>query len=138
MQKYLCLFKKGNKRHKDRDREESAYRIVEQFLIVFLWTIRDRAVHFSSLLLLKSSSYKLLDKWFYILDMYLLQWIIVNFLFCSCLKCFRHPRPFSFSFDLLLMKHLLMRWIHEQYPRRGINRCYGNMLMISDFIYTFI
>ena len=36
LQKYLCLFKKGNKRHKERDREESAYRIVEQFLIVFL------------------------------------------------------------------------------------------------------
>ena len=35
-QKYPCLYEKGNKGYKDRDRKENAWRAVEQFLIVFL------------------------------------------------------------------------------------------------------
>ena len=54
LQKYPCLYEKRNKGYKERDREKNIWRIVEQFLIVFLWTIRDlaitwKAVHFSSL-----------------------------------------------------------------------------------------
>ena len=31
LQKYLCLYKNGNKRYKKRDRDENAWRTVEQF-----------------------------------------------------------------------------------------------------------
>ena len=46
-----------------RDQKENAWRAVEQFLIVFLWAISDqailwKAIHFSSLLPLKSWLYK--------------------------------------------------------------------------------
>ena len=48
---------------KKEDRKENTWRAVEQFLLVFLWTIRDqaklwKAVHFSLLHSLKSSFYK--------------------------------------------------------------------------------
>ena len=36
LQKYPCLYEKGNKGYKERVREENAWRTVEQFLIVFL------------------------------------------------------------------------------------------------------
>ena len=38
LQKYPCLYEKGNKGHKERerDRKETAWRAVEQFLMVFL------------------------------------------------------------------------------------------------------
>ena len=36
LQKYPCLYEKGNKGCKERDRKENAWRAVEQFLIVFL------------------------------------------------------------------------------------------------------
>ena len=63
---YPCLYEKGNKGCKETDREENAWRTVEQFLIKILWTIRDKAIlskatHFSSLLSLKVSLYKLLE-----------------------------------------------------------------------------
>ena len=46
LQKYPCLYEKGNKGHKERerDRKETAWRAVEQFLMVFLWAIRDQAI----------------------------------------------------------------------------------------------
>ena len=77
LQTYLCLYEKGNKGYKERHRKENTWRTVEKFLIVFLWTIKDQAilwnpVHFSSLLLLKSSLYKVLEMWFSIIDTYLL------------------------------------------------------------------
>ena len=63
LQKYPCLYEKGNKGYKERDWQENAWRAVEQFLIGFLWRIRDqailwKAVHFSWLLSLESSLYK--------------------------------------------------------------------------------
>ena len=36
LQKYLCLYEKGNKGYKERDRKGNAWRAVEPFLIVFL------------------------------------------------------------------------------------------------------
>ena len=36
LQKYPCLYEKGNKRYKERDRKENDWRAVEQILIVFL------------------------------------------------------------------------------------------------------
>ena len=36
LQKYPCLYEKGNKGYKERDRKKNAWRAVEQFLIVFL------------------------------------------------------------------------------------------------------
>ena len=33
-----------NKEYKEKDRDENAWRTVEQFLIVFLWTKRDQAI----------------------------------------------------------------------------------------------
>ena len=35
LQKYLCLYEKGNKGFKEIDRKANAWRAVEQFLIVF-------------------------------------------------------------------------------------------------------
>ena len=63
LQKYPCLYEKGNKGYKERDLKENTWRAVEQFLIGFLWTIRDQAIlwktiYFSSSLSLKSSLYK--------------------------------------------------------------------------------
>ena len=54
LQKYPCLYEKGNRGYKNRDRKENAWRVVEQFLMGFLRIIRDqailwKAVHFSSL-----------------------------------------------------------------------------------------
>ena len=54
---------RGNRGHKERDQKETTWRAVEQFLIVFLSTIRDqdiplKAVHISLSLSLKSSLYK--------------------------------------------------------------------------------
>ena len=43
LQKNPCLYEKGNKGYIEIDRKENACRAVEQFLIVFLWTIRDQA-----------------------------------------------------------------------------------------------
>ena len=58
LQNYPCLYEKANKRYKERDMK-NAWRTVEQFLIAFLWAIRDQAIlwkdiHFSSLISLKS------------------------------------------------------------------------------------
>ena len=45
LQKYPCLYEKGNKGYKERERErerdkkENAWRAIEQFLRVFLWNI---------------------------------------------------------------------------------------------------
>ena len=36
LQKYPCLYERGNKGYKEIDLEENAWRVVEQFLIVFL------------------------------------------------------------------------------------------------------
>ena len=36
LQKYPYLYKKGNKKHKERDQKENGWRAVEPFLIVFL------------------------------------------------------------------------------------------------------
>ena len=36
LQKYPCLYEKGNNRCKERDRKENAWRVVERLLIVFL------------------------------------------------------------------------------------------------------
>ena len=36
LQKYSCLYEKGNKGYIERDQKENALRAVEQFLIVFL------------------------------------------------------------------------------------------------------
>ena len=63
LQKYPCLYKRGNKGYKETDLEENAWRAVQQFLIVFLWAMRDQAIHwkarhFSSLISIKSSLYK--------------------------------------------------------------------------------
>ena len=35
---------RGNKGYRERDRKENAWRAVEQFLIIFLSTIRDQAI----------------------------------------------------------------------------------------------
>ena len=35
-QKYPCLYKKGNKGYRERDRKENAWRAAEQFLIMLL------------------------------------------------------------------------------------------------------
>ena len=35
LQRQPCLYEKGNKGYKERDREENVWRTVEQFLIVF-------------------------------------------------------------------------------------------------------
>ena len=35
---------RGNKGYKKRDQKQNAWRAVEQFLIVFLWAIRDQAI----------------------------------------------------------------------------------------------
>ena len=40
-QKHPCLYEKGNKGYKERDRKENALKAVKQFLIGLLWTIRD-------------------------------------------------------------------------------------------------
>ena len=44
LQKYPCLYEKGNKGCKERDRNENAWRTVEPFLIIFLCTIRNQAI----------------------------------------------------------------------------------------------
>ena len=44
LQKYPCLYEKRNKGYKERAREENAWRTVEQFLIIFLWIIRDQGI----------------------------------------------------------------------------------------------
>ena len=36
LQKYPCLYEKGNNRYKETDRKKNAWRAVEQFLIGFL------------------------------------------------------------------------------------------------------
>ena len=36
LQKYCCLYEKGNKGYKGRDQKENGWRAAEQFLIVFL------------------------------------------------------------------------------------------------------
>ena len=36
LQKYPCLYEKGKKGYKEIDRKRNAWRVVEQFLIVFL------------------------------------------------------------------------------------------------------
>ena len=36
LQKYPCLYEKGNKRYQERDWKENSWRAVEEFLIVFL------------------------------------------------------------------------------------------------------
>ena len=36
LQKYPCLYKKGNKGYRERDRKENAWRAAEQFLIMLL------------------------------------------------------------------------------------------------------
>ena len=71
------IYEKGNKGYKERNREKNAWRTVEQFLIVFLLTIRDQAilgmaVDFSSLNLLKRSLHKLPEMRFSIIDRHLL------------------------------------------------------------------
>ena len=43
LQKYLCLYEKGNKRYKETEQKENVWRAVKQFLIVFLKTISDQA-----------------------------------------------------------------------------------------------
>ena len=43
LQKYLCLYEKGNKRYKETEQTENVWRAVKQFLIVFLKTISDQA-----------------------------------------------------------------------------------------------
>ena len=105
MQKYLCLYEKVDKRYKERDQKENAWRAVKQFLIVFLWTIRDqailwKAIRFSSLLSLKRYTNNL--KY----DFLSLTYISCNKLwwtFCSILfffKHFLHPHPFPFFFQV--------------------------------------